>query len=306
MIRRLPAASVAAVALASLMLMSGCNTVSENRSAAVANDHELSVDDFTAALESIGGQSNPSQVVDGEVSGEFARTMLTEWVHSALLTDVLETKGLVIDDSTRSTAADHIQQQNPTEWGALTPAGQQFLVDIQAPLELVNASGQFVSEDEVRAAYEAGATRSGLFCLRVMVAADQATASDIEAQLGSGADFATLANQYPIDAQNPNGGIFLDPTTQTDCTATTTLADQYAQVVASTPIGRSTDPIDVSGSFVFFLQRPYDEVADDVRAKLGPSISSAAVAQLTAGQAARVDSRYGTWDPDAGKVVSVR
>jgi hypothetical protein len=76
--------------------------------------------------------------------------------------------------------------------------------------------------------------------------------------------------------------------------------------LSSTPIGESTDPILFQDQYVFFLQRPFDEVTDDAHALIAPTMDDDARNAIVVNADARVDSRYGMWDPESGQVVAAR
>lgn len=306
MIRRLPlaAASVAVVAL----LTSGCSTFTRNDAAAEVNGHELAIKDFEAILTDLGGVPDAL----GEFPGTGARQLLTAWVSLTALEDELASQGIIIDDAARQEAEQGLETADQASvdagnapqvstWSGPTKALQ---VNYRAMLDAIAASDDLIPESQLEAAYNAGHAASGVLCLRVMSFASITEAQDAFDDLLSGAaDFATLAEDNPIDPSIPaNGGIFSDPTTGAECLSSASYPG-LGDALGPSNVGEVAGPLTLGDSTILFIERPYGEVAEQLRPILGPAIAGDLSRSLVSGIHANIDSRYGMWDDSVGQVV---
>ncbi len=309
MTRRLPLAA-ASVAVAAL-LTSGCSTFSRNDAAAEVNGHELAINDFEAILGDLGGAPDAL----GDFPGTGARQLLTAWVSLTALQDELARQGIVIDDAARQEAEQRLDAADQASvdagnapqvstWSAPT---KDLQVNYRAMLDAIAKSDDLIPESQLEAAYNAGHATSGVLCLRLMSFATVTEAQDAFDALQSGAaDFATLAEDHPIDPSVPaNGGIFSDPNTGAECLSTESYPG-LGEALGTSVVGEVSGPLTLGNSTVLFIERPYAEVAEQLRPILGPAIAGDLSRSLVSGIHANIDSRYGMWDDSVGQVVPTR
>ena len=307
MIRRLSVAAVAVVFTATVA--SGCSTFTNNREAAKAGGHKLSI----STLESISNDMAKTAIsafapngVD-ELSGDSVRTILNEWISSRLALDALTKAGVVVDDEARAAGESKAKEQiGDANWALLTASTQAFFIEDFAIVNLVNTRA-YVSAATAQAAYESGIVASHALCMRYIIASDPDSAADLYAQLQDGADFATLA-ESEAGGSAPNGGIYADATTGNECVDSGSINQAIAAAVATVPVGEPAAPIVLTGSdgsqaSVILLQRPWSEVSDSalplVRTAIGPDFHDAIYGDAKID----VDSRYGNWDSTTQAVV---
>jgi hypothetical protein len=280
-------------------MASGCTTFSDNKNAATVNGHELSIDEFEAVARDV---ANPDE--NGEIPGDVARQILTVWVQGQLVTDAIVAGGREIGPGDRDAAEARLVEAYGDSWQGFDEATQTFLIDSVAADEAV------ITDEDARAVYEGGIASSNVACLRFIIAEDQAAADEISAALASGQAFADVADAHPPagadPATSPPGGVLVNPDNGSECFAADALATSLSDVLTATAIGEPTPAIPLQDQFVFFLQRPYDEVTEAAHALIAPTISDAAKNEMTADADANVNSRYGMWDAATATVVATR
>jgi hypothetical protein len=298
--------ALVSVALVSATLATGCSTFTKNDVAAEVNGHELSVDDFEAIL---ADDTTPDAA--NEYDGAIVRSELTRWVRVTALVDALATQGVTIDDAARAAATEQAKQEaGESAWNGYSDAMRALQIDVTAALNAIAASDKFVGDGALREAYEKGGATSGIYCLRVMAftedtaEASEAAANAVLDQLRGGADFATLANDHPLEPDSePNGGVLAD---QSGAECLSGLNAQITGPLGEVAIGEVAGPITLDTNSFLVLQRPFDEVAAAVRTTLGTALAGQHANELTKVIEARVDTRYGTWDSESGSVVTAR
>jgi len=169
---RRPLVTCAAIALVALT-GTGCSTFSSNSNAATANGHDLSISDFQTLITDFGGDT-----VNGEVTGTYARQVLTEWITTTVLVDKSDREDGV-DQAARQEAENNYKQGNEEKWNALSPVSQKYLIDLAIAQDYFKNHPELISDADKKGAYEAGIETSKMLCARVIVAPDEATASAI-------------------------------------------------------------------------------------------------------------------------------
>jgi len=296
---RRPLVTCAAIALVALT-GTGCSTFSSNSNAATANGHDLSISDFQTLITDFGGDT-----VNGEVSGTYARQVLTEWITTTVLVDKSDREDGV-DQAARQEAENNYKQGNEEKWNALSPVSQKYLIDLAIAQDYFKNHPELISDADKKAAYEAGIETSKMLCARVIVAPDEATASAINGRLLAGEDFKKIADENPYDPSAAGTGGILKGNDGSECVSTTNTPADIVTALADTPIGQPSPAVPLSGSYVFFLQRPYEEIADAGSALLATVAQKSATSTILADASARVDSRYGMWDTSTSEVVAAR
>jgi hypothetical protein len=291
-IRRLPAALTAIVLTG--MLASGCSTFTKNGDAASVNGRHLPVGDFEALAKDFGDAPD----ANGELAGDSVRQVLTQWVSTNLLGDLLASRGAKIDDAARATAEASLATDS--NWAGYNASTKKILIDQRAQ--------QIALYEPI---YNAGPSVSKIVCLRVIALADAASAQAVSAELKAGGDFATIAKAKSIDTTTgQQGGIYSVASTSggaaSECVATSSLVATALDPLSKTPIGTPTDPIQLGTNYFIFLQRPYLEVTKFADPLLPSPVSAEESAKALSSAHVSIDSRYGMWDPATGKVVPTR
>lgn len=298
MIRRLPA-TIAAVVLAGVFA-SGCSTFSKNNNAASVGGHTLSIEDFGVLTTDLG-----APLTAGDIAGTDARSVIQEWVRATALLDAFD-----LDDQA---ARDEVEQEftasNAEKWNTLAPVTKKYYIDYSLTQRYLIDHPELAGAEQLQALYERGVGASGAICLRAIVATTEDQANALIAELADGKDFATLADENPIDgAGATNGGVIVaDASTGSECfAASDSTPAEIVQALVTTPIGEPTPAVSVNDGYIIMLQRPYAEVADDAASFLSTAVSSEVTISVLADAAVEVDSRYGMWDTATATVVQTR
>jgi hypothetical protein len=123
----------AVIALVAVLGLTSCSTLSSNDDVASVGSHELTRDDLQSLLDSdLSAEVLRSQVVDGEASGDSARTVISAW----LLLTAAEDAGAI----SRSDTADieTTLQSAYENWDA----GPQVMKDLLIADQLLGAKAQ--------------------------------------------------------------------------------------------------------------------------------------------------------------------
>ncbi|HRE00846.1 MAG TPA: hypothetical protein PLV68_06075 [Ilumatobacteraceae bacterium] len=294
-------ASLTAVAA----LTTGCATFTGNKHAASVNGEHLAITDFEAMLVDAPNLGLQDSDTSGEYSGDTARALLGVWVSATAISTGLAERGLTISDDDRAVAQARYSSSDPATWEKLSVPTKELLINFTAARTALANDPSLASA--ARTLYEDGVTGSGVLCLRIMAfdTEDEATAA-LE-QVRNGTDFAAIAEDHPVDPSAPaNGGIFTDQSTGAECLDASGY-QPLAQALLDVPVGESSEVTTLGSTFFFLiLQRPYDEVADQLASLLGTAGAQALAESITSAADVSIDSRYGQWDAESGEVVAVR
>lgn len=289
----------------------GCSTFTDNDVAAEYSGHSLSVEDF----QTLAGDLVPTDEI-GEFLGDDSRSVLGRWITAGLLGDALSTDGVVVDDAARQAAEEQLSQS--ATWADNAEFTRDFLIRELAAQNAVAVDVAPLSDDELRSLYEAGASSTGVLCMRVIGAQTAEQLQEVTDRLAAGDAFADIADDLrdpSIDAATvPPGGIYLDPDTGSECIS----APEGIRSQFTGPLDEVVGPIDGgNGVSIFILQRPFDEIASTLRSLADSSTASqesqarpAKIDELVAVVApdadVSIDSRYGMWDSETATVVPTR
>ena len=293
-----------------MSLASGCSTFTDNDLAAKADGHELTIEDLEAINKDLPKLSGDDTMVPdalGDYDGTVVRQALTLWANSAGLLAGLEQAGVEISAQDRQAAIDTLQGEDAAAWSILSEPTQEMLIDFNTGQTALQSTEAATDPVAAKAAYEQGVTASGVVCIRIMAFGTEAEAADAYAAVQAGEEFADLANDHPVDpAAEPTNGIYVDPSTGSECLAAPDFAS-VAEAVTDLPIGESTAPITLGSDFYFLIQqRPFDEVAESVQPLLASTLGQSQVTQLLKSASISIDSRYGMWDAATSTVVPTR
>lgn len=173
----------------------------------------------------------------------------------------------------------------------------------------MDLNGPGPDEATLRAAYDEDPARFDQACVSHILVADETAADSLLAQLRAGADFAELARSSSTDEGSAAEGGNLG------CQARGVFVDALEQAVWQGPVGEVQGPIRTDGGYhVVFVSerggRPFEDplVQQELAAELGQAPFTALsdwLEQALAAAVITVDARFGTWDPETGKVIPV-
>lgn len=211
---------------------------------------------------------------------------------------------------------------------SLTPVLESLVVNQLALTRALDAEAPGVTDEDVRAAYEASVADTARFerftcSSHILVrfpeaaaeptpdqdAAALAAAEDVVARLDAGEDFASVATEVSEDPGSAARGGDLG------CTFGGTFVPEFEAALEALAPGERSGPVRTQfGYHVIRLDTrgvpPFDKVAEDIRAELeaGQGDSRERLAAVLVEQAGRtevvVNPRYGTWDAERAAVVA--
>ena len=185
----------------------------------------------------------------------------------------------------------------------------------QAESDALQASEGKVALDDaaLRDAYQAGAERFRVWCVRWIVAgpAEPEAATRAAAAIAGGEDFAQVAQRESADPQSAGRGGALGCQSRAGLGR---LGDRFSEVVTALGPGQVSPPTPAEfGTFVVQVTdvkvRPFDEVRDAVRAQVLAPTDEAyeqLLRRLRSEARVTVAARYGTWERDEEGAVGIR
>lgn len=334
--RALLAVATGLVALVAAGGLAGCGVAPDN--AASVNGQVISRTSLTNELQDIAknttyvtlyqqgqapGQSGTGAKILGASSGSFDGTFVASRLTNDILYELVREE--VVKRHLTVTQAD-LATARENEITGYIPSGQttsdslflkfparfqtQQILNVANQVVLERALGAPVVDQAAIQAYfnqHQSAFPPSQFCLSVIVAADQATATALKQQLDKGADFATLAKQKSQDAQTAatGGDAGCLPTSQLPTTITTALAPLA--------LGHVSAPIDNGGNGVLLIKvnkrvaATVADMASQIRTTLMAPAEQALgslIETLAAKAHVSVNPRYGSFqakrDPQTG------
>ena len=155
-----------------------------------------------------------------------------------------------------------------------------------------------VSAADRAAFYDRGMVESGIACVSHILVDTEEEALDVIAELESGADFATLAQERSTDEGSAQDGGVLP------CTFTTTFENTYVgpfvDAALDAEMGGPTGPVESEFGYPVSLVRPYEQVVDELAGYF--ESRDYVVARAIGEHDVFINPRYGTLD-DRGVVV---
>lgn len=295
-----PRLVAAATALAGLAL-SSCS-ITSNEAASVAGT-SLSVRDFETHLEEL-AVAQPTQLFNpnGSLSADTARSLLSLWVSSEILSDIVTEEGGEVTDDDLQAVRDNFEA-NP-DLADLDEDTKEWLIHIEA-VEAAYVRTTEISPETTRDVYELGPAVSGVLCLRGFIAQSAEQAQDALDRFAAGESFADLADEISPDGDP--GGVIVDPQTGAECISPDLLQNpDLVSALSATQIGEPSSVVDLGGAFAVLLQRPFDEVADAVTTAVASQLAvQQRAAAIADAESVSVSARYGRWDGELGAVVAL-
>jgi parvulin-like peptidyl-prolyl isomerase len=289
----------ALAALAIAAGLAGCSTFEQADAAARVGDDELTQDQLDELL--VAATPGATSEEPTEVSADTARSLTQTWVVTRLLTDAVVADGGAVTDDDRAAARSQLEEQQGDAWENTEPAIQDLVVDQTAAVAVWQALSPAASEDELRAAYDAGIQESGIACTAQILVESEEDARAVLDELAAGADFADVAGERSIDTvSGSEGGVIpCEPA----ATFVESYVPEYVDGALAAEVGVPTEPVLSQFGYHIILVRPYDDVADEGIDEIynDPNLR---FRRLVDDADVYVDPRVGTFDPAVG-IVSI-
>ncbi|MEP6661856.1 MAG: peptidylprolyl isomerase [Acidimicrobiales bacterium] len=183
-------------------------------------------------------------------------------------------------------------------------------------LRLHYAGVTSLDDAALQAAFAADSTPYSRRCLSHILVATLDEATQIEGQLKTGEDFATIAKAKSIDTgSGANGGELrnqADGTCQTKDEIDSSYIGEFAAAADAATVGVPTDPVQSQYGFhIILVTKVEDVLFNDAKAAVKNTLLSKGNDKFTAWQKdalakaqITVDPRYGEWDAKTSSVVA--
>ena len=292
-------ATTAFVTLA--VVISSCGSTSN--SAAEIGGQKISRDELELTITEL-SDAGQTPVVDGEIAGDTARSVLTALVQGAAAKVTLKKYGQEITKADRDEVSATIKQNTDTT--AFTDHLKELIIEL-------NAGGlalkRIVAPDAETAAkmYNATPASLGVMCVRHLVVKAEATAKEALAKISGGADFAEVAGEYSIEpnAKESGGALSGD---KNACMLLSEYQNSFDPDFTAGALlaksGVATGPVKSSFGYHIILIRPFVEVATDISALLEVNAGDLLFNGYITTSKIKVDSAYGRWNSARGVIVA--
>jgi PPIC-type PPIASE domain len=239
-------------------------------------------------------QSSALSTTDGSVTSMVGSGWLSLIVSQKFAAGAVEKQGFQTTDSDRKRGKELAKQSVGSDaiYRSLPGWFQDRLIGRWTPVAVLereltqNPSAGFLDAIKSRCP-------SGRYVSHILVESEQ-EALALKQQLEAGADFAKLAKANSIDQGSAKQGGALG------CLDGQSFVEPFATIAATQPIGVVSDPVATQyGSHLLLVS---DEPPE---AQLEQAAIQTALGQGR-GAVVDVNPRYGTWDPNSGRVVAAR
>jgi foldase protein PrsA len=278
---------------------------------------------YVKAFDQLQGAPTP---IEGTSAGTYNQTfvadLLSQRIDYALIHQELERRHALPDAATVTQARQEITQAMTVpgaNGGPSTPllpgfstSYQTVLVERRAELDALRASlAKEVTDKAARQYYDQHTSQFVTeLCVRHILVADQATATQLKAQLDAGADFATLAKAHSTDQQSAVNGGKLGGSAADGCLTSqdaSQLVTQFAQAMVSLPVNQVSQPVQTQFGFHLIevtarTVEPYDQsTAQSARQQLGQQAFLGLLNKLLQQASVKVDPSFGKFDKKASQ-----
>lgn len=292
-------ATTAFVTLA--VVISSCGSTSN--SAAEIGGQKISRDELELTITEL-SDAGQTPVVDGEIAGDTARSVLTALVQGAAAKVILKKYGQEITKADRDEVSATIKQNTDTT--AFSDHLKELIIELNSGSLALK---RIVAPDAETAAkmYNASPASLGVMCVRHLVVKAEATAKEALAKISGGADFAEVAGEYSIEpnAKESGGALSGD---KNACMLLSEYQSSFdpdftAGALLAKP-GVATGPVKSSFGYHIILIRPFVEVATDISALLEVNAGDLLFNGYITTSKIKVDSAYGRWNSARGAIVA--
>jgi parvulin-like peptidyl-prolyl isomerase len=241
-------------------------------------------------------------LVGGVAPGDSLRGVLTALIEAEATRQLLIARGEAVTNADR--AAARAAMEAGGQFGSAPAHLETLVLDINAALT-ARARLTPPPEAEMRAAYASRPASLGALCLRHLVVGSRTRARELRARVLAGASFAEIAAAHSEEPAAAGTGGALGGASG-DCLSLREMWSSFdrdfnAGALRARP-GTPSEPVRTSFGWHLIWVRPYDEVADDLRALAASDAGAVLLDGLLATSDISVASGYGRWDPAVGRV----
>lgn len=292
-------ATTALVTLA--VVVSSCGSTSN--SAAEIAGAEISRDELELTITEL-SDAGQTPVVDGEVAGDTARSILTALIQGAGAKQLLKKYGQEITEADREEISLSLSQNTDTT--AFTEHLKNLIVELNAGSLALK---RVVAPDAKTAAkmYDEAPASLGVMCVRHLVVEQEAEAKEALTKISAGADFAEVAGEYSIEPNAKESGGALSGANNACMLLSEYQSGFDPGFTAGALLAKSgvaTGPVKSSFGYHIILVRPFVEVAADISALLEANAGELLLNGYLATTKIKVDSAYGVWNSARGAIIT--
>ena len=283
------------------VVVASCGSTSN--SAAEMGGTKISRDELELTITEL-SDAGQTPVVDGEIPGDTARSVLTALLQGAAADVILKKYGQEITKADRDEIAVSVSQN--TDTSEFTEHLKNLIIELNAG---GLALGRVSAPDAETAAkmYDKAPASLGVMCVRHLVVKEEAKAKEALAKVLGGADFAEVAGEYSIEPNAKESGGALSGE-KNACMLLSEYQNSFdpdftAGALLAKP-GVATGPVKSSFGYHIILIRPFVEVATDISALLEANAGVLLLNGYLATTKIKVDSAYGRWNPASGTIIA--
>ena len=283
------------------VVVASCGSTSN--SAAEMDGTKISRDELELTITEL-SDAGQTPVVDGEIPGDTARSVLTALLQGAAADVILKKYGQEITKADRDEIAVSVSQNTDTT--EFTEHLKNLIIELNAG---GLALGRVSAPDAETAAkmYDKAPASLGVMCVRHLVVKEEAKAKEALAKVLGGADFAEVAGEYSIEPNAKVSGGALSGE-KNACMLLSEYQSSFdpdftAGALLAKP-GVVTGPVKSSFGYHVILIRPFIEVSADVSALLEANAGVLLLNGYLATTKIKVDSAYGRWNPASGTIIA--
>ena len=283
------------------VVVASCGSTSN--SAAEMDGTKISRDELELTITEL-SDAGQTPVVDGEIPGDTARSVLTALLQGAAADVILKKYGQEITKADRDEIAVSVSQNTDTT--EFTEHLKNLIIELNAG---GLALGRVSAPDAETAAkmYDKAPASLGVMCVRHLVVKEEAKAKEALAKVLGGADFAEVAGEYSIEPNAKESGGALSGE-KNACMLLSEYQNSFdpdftAGALLAKP-GVATGPVKSSFGYHIILIRPFVEVATDISALLEANAGVLLLNGYLATTKIKVDSAYGRWNPASGTIIA--
>ena len=283
------------------VVVASCGSTSN--SAAEMGGTKISRDELELTITEL-SDAGQTPVVDGEIPGDTARSVLTALLQGAAADVILKKYGQEITKADRDEIAVSVSQNTDTT--EFTEHLKNLIIELNAG---GLALGRVSAPDAETAAkmYDKAPASLGVMCVRHLVVKEEAKAKEALAKVLGGADFAEVAGEYSIEPNAKESGGALSGE-KNACMLLSEYQNSFDQDFTAGALlakpGVATGPVKSSFGYHIILIRPFVEVATDISALLEANAGVLLLNGYLATTKIKVDSAYGRWNPASGTIIA--
>lgn len=299
--------TVAPLAVAGLLALSGCATFTENSTAATIDGRDISRDTLEGFIDEFAA-NDQLPLTNGVVAADDARNLLAGIIKADAYKSFLDEFGSPLTKAQR----DEVRQQlGDQSLGNFSKDLQTLVVDINAATSAITEL-KMPADDKIEKLYNESPSLTGAMCARHIVVKKKKTAQKMLSKLANGAKFADLAKKYSIEpAAKESGGALGGQTADGKPTPCMSILEYqqgfdpaFTRGALAAKAGVPYGPVQSSFGWHVILLAPWDEVKDAaldvVTADPGPNLATGWLANADIS----VDPAYGRWDPATGTIAA--